>query len=46
MPDLELLNESMVLRAQQLPSVLSRAAGPHAWGQILETANHSPCTHT
>lgn len=33
MPDLELLNESMVLRAQQLPSLLSRAAGPPVWIQ-------------
>lgn len=33
MPNLELLNEFVVLRAWQLPSVPSRIAGPLAWIQ-------------
>lgn len=42
---LEWLNESVVLRAWQLPLVLSRGAGPldgHR-DQILNRGNHSPC---
>lgn len=42
---LELLNESVVLRAWQLSFVLSRTAGPldgHR-EQILNRRNHSPC---